>query len=319
LLVVFERKSSANYHLILKMLCDAYDLRKDDFDRLQNENEYLRSMNAARSDKERMLSYARPGRIVEIGPGGGVVLDLLETRFPNSEIIGVDISSSVIEHLETRRSTERHRWQAKQADAFQLGQHLELESVDTIIFCSVLHEIFSYVETDGRRYNFGSVRRILQAAFQCLKPGGRILIRDGVLPPPGECVLEFLQPQAKEFFELYAQQFQARDVRFDALGDTRVRVSTWDAAEFLLKYTWGPASFPYEIREQYCVLEYDAYREAMLECLPNAVALELPSSLRSYFQDDYRLGLEGQVRLCDERGQTLAYPDSNAVWVLEKQ
>ncbi len=319
LLAVFERKSSANYHLILKMLCDAYDLRKDDFDRLQNEDAYLSTMNAARSDKERMLSYARPGRIVEIGPGGGVVLDLLETHFPNSEIIGVDVSKSVIEHLETRRSVEQRRWRTEQADAFQLGQSFEPESVDTIIFCSVLHEIFSYVETDGQRYQLRSVQQILQAAFQCLRPGGRILIRDGVLPAPGECVLEFLQPEARTFFELYAQQFAARAVRFDALDDTRVRVSTWDAAEFLLKYTWGAASFPYEIREQYCVLEYNAYLEVMLECLPDAVAVPLPGSLRSYFQDGYRFGLEGRVRLCDESGQTLPYPDSNAVWVLEKR
>jgi SAM-dependent methyltransferase len=318
LLALFESKSSANYHVILKMLCDAYELRKDDFDRLQNENEYLVTMNAARTDKERMLRYARPGRIVEIGPGGGVILDLLEAHFLDSEIIGVDISSSVIEHLETRRVTEKRRWQARQADAFHLSEYFEPRSVDTIILCSVLHEIFSYVETDGKRYQLDSVRRILQAAFACLKPGGRIVIRDGVLPPPGECVLEFLQPQAKSFFLLYAQQFQARTVRFDSLDTNRVRVSTWDAAEFLLKYTWGPASFPYEIREQYCVLEYDAYRNMMLECLPGAVALELPPSLRSYFQDGYRLGLDGQVRLCDESGGTRSYPDSNAVWVLEK-
>ena len=67
---------------MLKSLCDLYGLRKDEFDRVANEASYLATMNAARTDKERMLDFVRPGRIVEIGPGGGVVLDLLEARFP---------------------------------------------------------------------------------------------------------------------------------------------------------------------------------------------------------------------------------------------
>lgn len=55
-------------------------------------------MNSARSDKERMLDYARPGKIVEVGPGG-VVLDLLEQHLSGSEIIGIDASHLAIEAL----------------------------------------------------------------------------------------------------------------------------------------------------------------------------------------------------------------------------
>ena len=38
--------------------------RKDEYDRVNNEASYLATMNAARSDKSRMLDYAVPGRIV---------------------------------------------------------------------------------------------------------------------------------------------------------------------------------------------------------------------------------------------------------------
>ena len=57
-----------------------------------------------------MLDYVKPGRIVEIGPGGGVVLDLLEARFPSAEIIGVDLSREAIAALEARARAGNHRW-----------------------------------------------------------------------------------------------------------------------------------------------------------------------------------------------------------------
>src|SRR4030095_15408230 len=80
LLGLYETRSQVAYHTMLKALCDLYGLRKDDFDRVANEANYLATMNAARSDKARMLDFVRPGKIIEIGPGGGVVLDLIEAR-----------------------------------------------------------------------------------------------------------------------------------------------------------------------------------------------------------------------------------------------
>src|SRR4029453_4557888 len=77
LLGLYETRSQVAYHTMLKALCDLYGLRKDELDRVANEANYLATMNSARSDKQRMLELVQPGRIVEIGPGGGVVLDLL--------------------------------------------------------------------------------------------------------------------------------------------------------------------------------------------------------------------------------------------------
>src|SRR6185503_20736951 len=98
----YETRSQVAYHTMLKALCDLYGLRKDELDRVANEANYLASMNAAKSDKQRILDFVKPGTIVEIGPGGGVVLDLLEQRFPDSEIIGVDLSREVVAALEGR-------------------------------------------------------------------------------------------------------------------------------------------------------------------------------------------------------------------------
>lgn len=327
LLPIYEVKSSAAFHATLKTLCDVYGLRKDEFDRVANEDLYLSTMNSARSDKARMLELARPGRIVEVGPGGGVVLDLLEARFPGAEVIGIDASHMVVQALEQRRQQESHRWRIVEADAFKLPELMGEGTVDTVVFCSVLHEIYSYVEypVEGgarRRFRLESVRELLRAAYRALVPGGRIIIRDGVMPPPGARILRFLAPDARELFDLFCRQFEGRRISFEPAGEDRVRVSSEDAMEFLYKYTWGPQSFPYEIREQYGVLPYEPYRDRILEWLGGdgrgARWIPLPPGQASYLQEGYRAGLAGKLELFDVEGRPADLPDSNCLLAFEK-
>jgi SAM-dependent methyltransferase len=255
LLALYETRSQATFHTMLKALCDLYGLRKDDFDRVANEASYLAAMNAARSDKQRMVELVKPGRIVEIGPGGGVVLDLLEQRFPTSEIVGVDASREVVDALTQRAHAGGARWRVVHGTAEQLGE-LVTAPVDSVVFCSILHEVYSYTEP---RFSLGSVQRVIHAAFSALAHGGRIVIRDGVQPPPGRRRLRLIAPDARATFDLYAAQFEGRRIHVTELGSDRVELSAADAMEFLYTYTWGPASFPYEVRELYGILRYDDY------------------------------------------------------------
>lgn len=322
LLAIYESKSSAAFHQTLKTLCDVYGLRKDEFDRLANESTYLEHMNSSRSDKARMLDWVKPGRIVEVGPGGGVVLDLLEERFPQSEVIGIDVSRLVVEALGTRKTKERKRWSVVEADAFQLPVVLKDKKADTIVFCSVLHEIYSYVEP---KFHLEQVRDLLQASWRALAPGGRIVIRDGVQPPPGERILRFVAPDARGFFDLFVKQFEGRQITFEPVPGhaDRVRLSSADAMTFLYIYCWGPASFPYEIREQYGVLPYEEYKARMLGWLSAtgeaAAAVALPAEFASYLQPGYETGLAGKIELFDGNGKPARLPDSNALWVFEKR
>src|SRR5204863_231978 len=98
-----------------------------------------------------------PGRIVEIGPGGGVVLELLEKRFPDAELVGVDLSKEAIAALESRARAGNHKWKLVLGAAEALPElvvpaapgelaplHLGPSNVDTVVFCSILHEVYSY-------------------------------------------------------------------------------------------------------------------------------------------------------------------------------
>jgi SAM-dependent methyltransferase len=315
LLGLYETRSQVAFHTMLKALCDLYGLRKDEFDRVANEANYLQTMNAARSDKQRMLDFVKPGTIVEIGPGGGVVLDLLEARFPTSSVIGVDLSREVVTALEGRARAGAKRWKVILGAAEQLAQLVP--AADTVVFCSILHEVYSYTEP---KFQLASVQHVVRAAFDVLRPGGRIVIRDGVMPPPGTRRIRMLAPDVRPTLELYAAQFEGRKIAFTVLDPDRVEMSAADAMEFLYTYTWGPASFPYEVRELYGLLPYDEYVAQLVAwCGGEARVQVVDNPLRSYLQPGYRDNLAGKIELTDEHDRPVPLPDSNCLIVLERR
>ena len=327
LLSAYESKASAAFHATLKALCDLYRLRKDDFDRVANESNYLASMNASRSDKARMLDHVKPGTIVDVGPGGGVLLEMLADRFPANRIVGIDASSAVCQALIAARG-EHGRYEIVEGDAFRLPDLFGEGELSTVIFCSVLHEIFSYVPwgEPPKRFNFASVEAIVRAAFKALRVGGRLIARDGVMPPAGPVVLSFLDAAWADGFRLFVETYEARHVDAEVIDATRVRLDARDVYEFLTTFTWGPASFPYEIREQRAVLPRDEYARRLLAACegaaPGARAAEvaIPEDLRSYLQPGYLEHLRDHVALLDETGtKPIPLFDITGVWVIERK
>jgi len=190
-----------------------------------------------------------------------------------------------------------------------------------VVFCSVLHEVYSYTDRDGEKFRIESVRDVVRAAWTTLKPGGRIVIRDGVMPPPATRRLVLIAHDAQSAFDLFVAQFEGRKIEFAELaappGIRRVELSSADAMEFLFTYTWGPASFPYEVREQYGILTYEDYLTTLAAWCPGARVVDNP--LRSYLQPGYRDHLAGKIELTDERDQPVALPDSNCLLVIERR
>ncbi|MBD2845336.1 class I SAM-dependent methyltransferase [Paenibacillus sp. IB182496] len=311
-----EAEKSPLYERAVLMLFDLFGLRRDAYDRFHNEDTYLADMNASVDYKRVLVEQVVGRRVVDIGPGGGVLLDLLEQERPETEPLGIDIAVNVVEALNRKKHTEGRRWQVMQGDALKLPELLGPASVDTVIFSSILHELYSYVPFEGRRFNQQTIEAALTSAFEAIAPGGRIVIRDGVKSEPDEPrIIRFLRDDGMAWLRRYAQDFAGRAIRFEPLGEREARLPVNDAMEFLYTYTWGEEAYVHEVQEQFGVFTLREYEDCIRR-LFGARARILVS--RAYLQAGYTEALADKVELLDAHGAEVPLPDSTCLLVIEK-
>ncbi|MFE4713162.1 class I SAM-dependent methyltransferase [Paenibacillus sp. NPDC056722] len=312
-----EAEKSALYERAVLMLFDLFELRRDAFDRFHNEDVYLSQMNGTADYKAVILEHITGSKVLDIGPGGGVLLDLLEERMPGITPVGIDISSNVIEALQQRKQREGRRWEVLQGDALNLKHFVEAGSVDTVIFSSILHELYSYVPLNGVKFNHDTVAAALRSAFDVLSPGGAIIIRDGIMTEPVTDLrrVRFLEADGMKWLERYAKDFQGRMIQYEQLDEHEVHMPVNDAMEFLYTYTWGAEAYVHEVQEQFGYFTPSAYAEFIGRTLGEEATIEV---LRHYLQEGYTEALQDRVTVMDENGAVVALPDSTCFIVIRK-
>lgn len=313
-----EAEKSALYERAVLLLFDLFGLRRDAFDRFHNEDAYLSQMNDTADYKAVILDYVTGRKVLDIGPGGGVLLDLIEQRMPEAVPVGIDISSNVIEALRQRKQREGRRWEVLQGDALNLKDYVEPGTVDTVIFSSILHELYSYVPLDGRKFNHDTVAAALASAFEVLADGGTIIIRDGIMSEPEEEMrrVRFLEADGMAWLERYAGDFAGRSIQYEPLGADEVRMPVNDAMEFLYTYTWGEEAYIHEVQEQFGYFTPSQYRAFIEQTLGGRASIEV---FRHYLQEGYTEALENRVVIMDDNGQAVPLPDSTCFIVIRKE
>lgn len=310
-------KSDVLYEKAVVLLFDLFSLRRDKYDRLCEEDRYLSTMNQAIDYKKIILDYIKGSSIVDIGPGGGALMDLIEERYPEKKVVGVDIAQNVLDSLRKRKQLEGRKWDVIYGDALTLDRYIEKGSVDTIIFCSILHELFSYIEYNGRKFNYETLAAALKSAFEILPPEGRIIIRDGIMTEPEnqKRIIRFLSEEGMRFLERYAGDFRGREIKYDVIGHNEVIMPVNDAMEFLYTYTWGEKSYVHEVNEQFGYFTPGGFRRFISSVLGNdAVIVEF----KHYLQDGYTIALSQKVEFFDENRNPVRLPDSTCIVVIEK-
>lgn len=305
------------YEQAVLMLFDLFGLRRDQYDRFYNEESYLDTMNQAVDHKRTLLGYITGGTVLDIGPGGGGLMDLIAKEYPEKKVMGIDFSKNVIERLAKRKQLEGRAWQVLYGDALRLGDSFSPGSVDTIIFCSVLHELFSYLEHEGKRFQHHTVAKALRSAFAVLPPGGRILIRDGIMTEPREQprIIRFRSAEGLAFLRRYAQDFSGRAIRYEITGQNEVRMPVNDAMEFLYTYTWGEESYVHEVNEQFGYFTPSEYLDFIRKTLGSAAKI---IESRHFLQDGYATALAPKIEFLNEHGNAATLPDSTCIIVIEK-
>ncbi len=314
-----ERSGLLTFEKSIVVLYDMFGFRRDAFDRLNNEEKYLKTMNnVVTSTKDSIIDFAIGEKIVDVGSGGGILLDRLEKKYPDKTVIGTDISTNVIEALNQKKSREGHKWSVC-VQNFVDGPFRE--KVDSIVFSSILHEIYSYTEGENGLFDKESVRKALKNAFESLNEGGRIIIRDGI-KTEGRALrtIKFKTPAGMDFFKNFLNDFKgltelSEEEKVTFIDEKNLTV-TGDInfiREFMYTYTWGSESYAHEVKEQFGYFTLSEYKEFF-----EGIGAKI-NEAREFLEPGYPANLEKYLELYDEEGEVCEYPASNCIIVAQKQ
>lgn len=277
---------------------------------------YALGMDASMADKVRDIGpHIRPGRIVDKGCGTGTLLTHLSELFGESEIIGMDLSS------EMRRMSEGlhyHNHNVAIVAGNIIEQRFPQGSLSTVIYSSVMHEIYSY-----NGYDRDQIRLALKNTRNELARGGRLIIRDGIKPDASDGKIWMrADDETKERFYRFANDFKGKStspgIAFEERaieGVTWFYLSLHEANEFLSKKDYL-ANWAIECNEEFGVftkeqwiaeLETAGYRVVQCQSYMNPWILKNRYQNRAWLHKDK----DGAP------GDEIAFPDTTAVIVAE--
>lgn len=318
-----EAEKSIHYMKAIVLLYEMFGFLRDDYDRLSNSDKYFNSMNYNIENKLAILEYVKEPFILDIGSGGGELLDKIEQRFPNSKILGLDLAENAIEFLKKKKNLENKKWDVIKGDARNI-KIIEKDLINyfsasptTIIFSSILHHVYSFSPVEGKFFSTQSVKESITRAFNVLTKGGKIIIRDGIMSENKneKAIIEFKDENGFKFLNNYCSDFKGRKISYEKIDDNKVKMYTNDAMEFLYTYTWGEKSYPYEVKEQFGYFTPNEYKEAINEIIKDEGEILL---FKHYLQEGYTTSLQPKINFYDEKYNKKQLPDSTCFIIISK-
>jgi len=276
---------------------------------------YAVGMDASMADKVRDIGpHIRPGRIVDKGCGTGALLTHLSELFPESQIIGMDLSR------EMRTMSEGLHYHNHNV-AIVMGNIIEQRfpqgSLSTVIYSSVMHEIYSY-----NGYDRDQIRLALKNTRTELARGGRLIIRDGIKPSPDCKIWMRVDGETRERFIRFAHDFKGKSqspgVAFEEYrtGDEIwFKTSLHEANEFLSKKDYL-ANWAIEVNEEFGVFTLGEWRAELEACgfrVVQCTSYINPWILENRYKNHAWLHKDED----GAPGTQLAFPDTTAVIVAE--
>jgi len=315
---------------VWRLFHDPILTEQGDLTETRNYSTYTRDMAGAIDLKyEEIKPFLRPGKIVDEGCADGALLQRVARDFPDSDLIGVDLSAEML-----ARAREAQRAGAfggafvffKQQNLMTPVSDAQAGRADAILCNSTLHELWSYGAGDE------TVRAYLHGKHRQLRPGGCLVVRDVVGPDDKdrtvllECAdddglaaggdVAALSTSAR--FARFRRDFRPGEAHPDAEevlrgGKTLHRLPLGYAMEFVAKMDYAD-NWLSEMHEAFCFWSFaDWTRElagAGLTLQPGSHAYVNAWRVEHSFQK--------RVRLYSADGAPLPFPVTNMVLAAEK-
>ncbi|MBI1970023.1 methyltransferase domain-containing protein [Candidatus Woesearchaeota archaeon] len=121
--------------------------------------------------------FLLPGMMVDEGCADGTLLVPVAKAFPDSQLLGVEITAAFIQRAEERKAAGEYGGASVTFLQQNIAESLFApETIDTTICNSVLHELWSYCNRAE------TIETYFAEKFRQLREGGRLVIRDVVGP-----------------------------------------------------------------------------------------------------------------------------------------
>jgi len=318
---------------IRRLFHDPILTEQGDLTETRNYSTYTRDMAGAIDLKyEEVQPFLRPGKIVDEGCADGALLQRVARDFPDSDLIGVDLSAEML-----ARTHEAQRAGAfggafvffKQQNLMTPVSEAQADRADTILCNSTLHELWSYGAGDE------TVRAYLRGKHKQLRQGGCLVVRDVVGPDDKdktvllECVPDDGLPEDDGAAEVAALSTLARFARFrrdfrpgeahptaekvTGKGRTLYRLPLGYAMEFVAKMDYTD-NWLSEMHEAFCFWSFADWTRALAEAGLNI----LPGSHAYVNQWRVQHSFQKRIRLYDLDEMPLPFPVTNMVLAAEK-
>jgi len=260
---------------------------------------YKEGMKLSGPDKARLIPLLKPGKIIEAGPGNGVVTDLMLAA-NLGEIYGAEISNDMV-----REITEKYRDNPK----VHIVKHDIVNYdpgflADSWVFSSNLHEV-------GSVGGLQAIIKTLENAYKHTRVGGALGIRDGVQPAKNEDILiQFKTQFGADRFKIFAEEFQ-QVMKVDyAIGTlnpdslawvptnsgliipekTFVKLNSLIGSEFCSKYFYNIKNIRVECSERFGWLPLKGYKNLLEDIgyeVTHAEEYLLPFLLENHLSQDF--------------------------------
>lgn len=212
---------------------------------------YLERMGKPLQEKLKIAKFISDNAksVIDIGCADGTVTLALSDLFPNTNFFGIDINKEFVDIANSNIGSRKNI-------SFQCGylrdQLTKNEKYDSAIFCSVLHEFFSYGE------GISTVVKALSDAHEILKPGGSLIIRDMILS-------DYMSTS-----DLWINNFRDKILKNKSIGNIIPEFESWfgpmksikQVNHFLLKYMYQN-NWQREGRENYVPVSFEQYDQIL--------------------------------------------------------
>lgn len=141
---------------------------------IANPKQYLERMSKPLQEKLKIAKFI-PGsakNILDVGCADGTVTLALAAMYPEINFVGIDLSKEFV-NIASKKIGDRKNIRFE--SGYLRDRLANPERFDVVLFCSVLHEFFSYGE------GISTVVKALSDAHEMLNPGGTLIIRDMIL------------------------------------------------------------------------------------------------------------------------------------------